>query len=54
MEGVVGDPGCTELASPEGWSRDGDNMGEEKDKRYRAIKNSSLRAQTVKRTFCIG
>lgn len=32
--------------------RCGDKSGEEKERRYRAIKKSSLRAQNTKRTVC--
>ena len=34
------------------FARDGDKVGEEKDKRYKAMKKSSLSAQKVKRTLC--
>ena len=33
-------------------ARDGDKVGEEKDNKYSDMKKSSLRAQSVKRTFC--
>ena len=33
-------------------AREGDKIGEEKDRRYSAMKKSSLSAQKVKRTFC--
>jgi hypothetical protein len=32
------------------WSRDGDRRGEEKERRYRAMKKSSLSAQKTNRT----
>ena len=51
-EGTAGVPGCIELISPPGWIKDGMRSGEEKERRYSAIKKSSFRAHTVKRTFC--
>ena len=34
------------------FARDGDKVGEEKDKRYKDMKKSSLSAQKVKSTLC--
>ena len=33
-----------------GFSKSGDKVGDEKDRRYKAMKNSSFRAQNVNRT----
>lgn len=33
IDGVVGEPGCIELTSPAGCRSDGDNIGDEKERR---------------------
>lgn len=48
--GAAGLPG-TKLDG-RGWRRDGERRGEEKDRRYSAMKKTSFAAQNVKRTFC--
>jgi hypothetical protein len=51
--GLLGFPGWKVLgASPclVTWRRDGDRSGEENDRRYRAMKKVSLRAQNRKST----
>jgi hypothetical protein len=53
--GCAGEPGTAEEGgdgSEGGVRRDGERSGEEKERRYRAMKKSSLRAQKVKRTVC--
>ena len=52
----AGFPGCAEegWASGIGCRRDGERVGEEKESRYRPMKNSSLRAQQMKSTTCSG
>jgi hypothetical protein len=50
--GLAGDPGwrVVLVPLPETCSREGDRYGEEKERRYSAMKNTSLRAQKTKRT----
>jgi hypothetical protein len=48
--GAAGLPGCR--ADGCGVSREGESNGEEKERRYSAMKKSSFRAQNVKRTVC--
>ena len=50
--GAAGDPGCNVDGGSRGWRRAEESRGEEKERRYMAIKNSSFMAQNVKRTFC--
>lgn len=53
-EGLDGLPGWREAAAPVPlfvtWRRDGERRGEEKDRRYRAMKKTSLNMQKRKRT----
>jgi len=49
----AGLPGCNvdgESPTAATWSRDGDNSGEEKERRYKAIKKTSLRQQQRNKT----
>lgn len=48
--GCPGLPGV--WPSPTGCRRDGESIGEEKERRYRPMKKSSLRAQQMNRTVC--
>jgi hypothetical protein len=51
--GCAGEPGTADEGgdgSEGGVRRDGESSGEEKERRYRAMKKSSLSAQKVKRT----
>jgi hypothetical protein len=50
--GDAGLPGWSVDAVPlfETWRRDGDKNGEEKERRYKAMKKSSFRAQKTNRT----
>lgn len=48
--GAAGLPGCR--LDGEGCRSDGESRGEEKERRYSAIKKTSLNMQKVKRTFC--
>ena len=51
--GAAGVPGWRVLPAPSGvviCRRDGERYGEEKDRRYRAMKKSSLRAQVTNST----
>lgn len=50
----MGWAGCVEEPSAPavGCRRDGDSMGEEKERRYRPMKKSSLRAQQTNSTVC--
>ena len=53
--GCAGEPGCADVASPPFsvvTRREGERSGEEKDRRYSAMKKSSLRAQKRKSTVC--
>ena len=54
--GCAGEPGCVEVMPPLlslVTSRDGDSNGEEKERRYKAMKKSSLRAQNMNNTvYC--
>ena len=50
LAGTLGEPGWIEENSPFSAKRDGERYGEEKDSRYSAMKNSSFKAQTRKRT----
>jgi hypothetical protein len=50
--GLAGDPGwrVVLVPLPETCSREGDRYGEEKERRYSAMKKTSLRQQQTKRT----
>lgn len=60
--GCAGEPGwAAEIMFPElgpvpssGTSREGESVGDEKERRYKAIKKSSLRAQKTNSTVCRG
>lgn len=46
-------PGCKEgWSSATGSRREGERVGDEKERRYRPMKNSSLRAQQTNKTTC--
>jgi hypothetical protein len=54
--GIAGEPGCAEdISVPPSLvtSKLGDSSGEEKERRYSAMKNSSFRAQNKNRTTWI-
>lgn len=53
--GCAGLPGCVDEPGVlgRGWRREGDRMGDEKERRYSAMKNISLKAQKRKRTVCL-
>jgi hypothetical protein len=48
--GAAGLPGCRLDGC--GWSKEGESNGEEKERRYSAMKNNSFRAQKTKSTVC--
>jgi hypothetical protein len=48
--GAAGLPGCN--VDGDGWRREGERRGEEKDRRYSAMKKASFIAQNIKSTFC--
>jgi hypothetical protein len=52
--GSAGLPGwadCGAAADDAGWRSEGERVGEEKERRYSPMKNSSLKRQQTKRTF---
>lgn len=51
-EAMTGILGCAELVSLPGWKEDGMRRGEEKERRYSAMKKSSLKTQTINSTLC--
>ena len=52
-EGCEGLPGCDDAPALSSVGRsEGDRMGDENERRYSAMKKSSLRAQTRNKTVC--
>lgn len=51
--GLAGEPGWVETTPPlVELRREGDRSGDEKDRRYSAMKKTSFRAQNTNRTVC--